>query len=314
MGGMFLLVDATALLFLVIPTGRIVVTYPSDLSMALACSVASGQQGILTLKDLDSIECQFEPSDNNLLSLKVEDCGYICDHSSATLGQESNKTTTTTPAHYVEFRNGLFFYEPWNIEILCPGRGNCKLLRSSSDELFHNVVLFKVALKNSSVSANTFFVQEMSLPSSQQMKQVVQCDNNYDISVRNPFPFKRADNKEEEEAIVYSNCRSRCIIRAPRRSDICANKNHITELNPRLTFWFYLILRLVFGIALSASMTLFDGACLAVVNEVKGDLGIQRIFGLIALMIFTPISAMMMDYFTTDFRLNYKIIFSNLSF
>ena len=68
-----------------------------------------------------------------------------------------------------------------------------------------------------------------------------------------------------------------------------------------------MLLRLLFGILLGGGMTLFEGACLAVVTEVKGDLGVQRIFGLIGLMIFAPVSGALIDHFSisssiTDFR------------
>ena len=275
MGCLFLLVDVTALPFLGIPTGRFIDSYPNDISMALGCSVATGQKGIFTLKDLDSIDCDFiKPSATNLLSLKVEECGYVCydwHHTDWSLMNQS---------HHHKFRNALFFNESWNIDILCPGRGNCKLMRSISDnepDEIQNpgIVFFKVQLKNA--DNHSFFVEEMGLPSIQQIKQVVQCDNDYDISVGNPN---------------FNNnfCRPQCIVRADRRSDICANKEHVTEFQPQLTFWLYLLLRIAFGIASSGSITLFEGACLSVVSEVDGDLGIQRIFGLFGFMIFAPIS------------------------
>ena len=51
---------------------------------------------------------------------------------------------------------------------------------------------------------------------------------------------------------------------------------------------------------MAGSSTLFEGACLAVATEVKGDFGLQRIFGLIGVMIFAPISGAMVDFFSID--------------
>jgi hypothetical protein len=51
---------------------------------------------------------------------------------------------------------------------------------------------------------------------------------------------------------------------------------------------------------LSGSATLFDGASLVLVNEVRGDFGFQKMFGFIGIAIFSPISGAMMDHFSTN--------------
>jgi hypothetical protein len=53
-------------------------------------------------------------------------------------------------------------------------------------------------------------------------------------------------------------------------------------------------------IFLGGGMVLFEGAFLAVVTELKGDLGLQRVFGLIGLMVFSPIAGMLIDYSSID--------------
>ena len=138
----------------------------------------------------------------------------------------------------------------------------------------------------------------------------IECDADYDRPIRliQPIAFKlnnslKSDQgvltigNQQNDSIVYKICRAQCLVRVPR-SDICANKEHVVVFDPQLTFWLYMFLRLVFQIFLNGSGNLFEGACLAIVTQIKGDLGVQRIFGLIGLMVFSPISGLLMDHFS----------------
>ena len=122
-----LLKNGIALLFLVIPTGRFIDAYPANISMALSCSSPSGYQGLFMLTDLDSINCDFKPTAN--LSLKVDQCGYLClDSQPQEMTDQSLPADWPTPdqPHY-KFRNGLFFREDWNAQIDCSADENCQL-------------------------------------------------------------------------------------------------------------------------------------------------------------------------------------------
>ena len=138
----------------------------------------------------------------------------------------------------------------------------------------------------------------------------IECDADYDRPIRliQPIAFKlnnslKSDQgvltigNQQNDSIVYKICHPQCLVRVPR-SDICANKEHVVVFDPQLTFWLYMFLRLVFQIFLNGSGNLFEGACLAIVTQIKGDLGVQRIFGLIGLMVFSPISGLLMDHFS----------------
>lgn len=61
-----------------------------------------------------------------------------------------------------------------------------------------------------------------------------------------------------------------------------------------------MLIRLLHRILAGGSMVLFEGACLAVIAKVKGDLGVQRIFGLIGLMSFSPLIGDMIEYFNLN--------------
>jgi hypothetical protein len=60
------------------------------------------------------------------------------------------------------------------------------------------------------------------------------------------------------------------------------------------------LLRLFFAILFGGAKVLFEGACLAVVIQYKGDLGLQRMFGILGTMIFCPVSGALIDYFSIN--------------
>jgi hypothetical protein len=282
----FVLVDITVLLFLAVPMGRLIEPYPINISLAVGCSPAIGYKGILTLKDLDSIDCDFNPSVE--LSLTVEECGYVCMESQVDDSYQLETTSVSIHQADKKFRNGFFIHDQWNIDIICPNRGNCKLNRVfwTDDDNKEPIVLRQIELQNS--SNNLFFVDKITMLN-RQTRKVIQCANDYDIPVRLSSPLGNKD------AIVYKICRPQCLVRT-QRSSICSNQENVTEFNPQLTFWCYLILRMVFGLFWGSSMVLFDGACLSVVTQVNGDLGLQRIIGLIGLMIIGPVPGIFLNH------------------
>ena len=324
-----LLKTAIALLFLAIPTGRFIDAYPANMSLGVSCSSPSGFQGLFMLTDLDSIECDFKPSAANNLTLTVEECGYLCLDSQTDRLQQQQVIKESLPADWPtadqphhKFRNGLFFRDDWSVDVICLSNNNCTLTRTgwweADNKKTKRATTFdQVQLKN--LTENIFTVERL-----QQTAKVIQCDTEYDRPVRliQPLTFKLNNSLKSDQGVLsfgsieavetaeneinYKICRPQCLVRAPR-SDICSNKEHVVVFDPQLTFWLYMLLRLFFGILLGGGMTLFEGACLAVVTEVKGDLGVQRIFGLIGLMIFAPVSGALIDHFSihtsiTDFR------------
>ena len=49
-------------------------------------------------------------------------------------------------------------------------------------------------------------------------------------------------------------------------------------------------IRLVLDVLKSSSMSLFDGASIAIIKEHGGDFGLQKVFGAIGSIIFSPIA------------------------
>jgi hypothetical protein len=58
-------------------------------------------------------------------------------------------------------------------------------------------------------------------------------------------------------------------------------------------------LRLFFDILLGG-LDLFVGASVALVGELGGDYGFQRMFGYIGIAVFSPISGVLIDQFSED--------------
>lgn len=105
--------------------------------------------------------------------------------------------------------------------------------------------------------------------------------------------------EEAENRIVYKTCRPQCIVQTQRKQ-LCSDDAFVVVFNPKLTFWLYLLLRIFFSILLSGVVVLYEGACLAIIVQYKGDLGLQRMFGIMGTMIFSPISGALIDHFSVD--------------
>ena len=312
----FLFKCAIGLSFLAIPTGRFIDTYPINISLAVGCQ--SSPDGNLILKDLDSVDCDFKPTNN--LSLTLEECGVICFDS-----QEEEKTSeyladwsaTNRPHH--KFQNGLFFKENWFVDIDCSRGENCSLNKIGNWVKRRNKLkmLNQVSLIHSPINKSFTFD-----------RMAVKCVADYDRPFRleQPLAFQSNNSFKSDQGVlsitngeesvrketIYKICRPQCLVRASR-SDICANKEHVIVFDPQLTFWLYLGVRILFGIFLDGCTTLSEGASVAVVINVKGDLGVQRIFGLIGLIIFCPLSGALIDHFSVglsvpDYRYSTIII------
>ncbi|MPC09824.1 Major facilitator superfamily domain-containing protein 6 [Portunus trituberculatus] len=82
---------------------------------------------------------------------------------------------------------------------------------------------------------------------------------------------------------------------AGARVDLCSNTVSVEVIDPMLTFWCYLLVRVLNGFTLAASFTLFDGAAMAILKEHSGDYGLQRLYGNLGAIFLTPISGLLID-------------------
>jgi hypothetical protein len=85
----------TALLFLLVPVGRISVVYPTNMSMALGCF---DDNSTLTLTDLDLHPCEFkmnEDSETSVINVSVTigECGSVCYNDEKSYGWSGPETS-----------------------------------------------------------------------------------------------------------------------------------------------------------------------------------------------------------------------------
>ncbi|RXG53163.1 Major facilitator superfamily domain-containing protein 6-A [Armadillidium vulgare] len=102
------------------------------------------------------------------------------------------------------------------------------------------------------------------------------------------------------------NCVSKCRAKAIREQ-VCMNKKSVEELNPSLTFYSHLAIRLFKEFTLATSMPLLEGAAVTIIKQHGGDFGFQRMFCNVGMMVMTPISGTLIDHFSKvngieDFR------------
>lgn len=237
--------------------------------MSLAVDCNQGHN-LLMLTDFESNPCDLKlEKDSNLVNVSVifDECGYVC----------SDNRTNFTP-------------DNWSLDISCSPNFNgdeiCVVNRKTGSEPTTN---FSMGLSASSENSTNFIVQFMIME---------------DGPILNNF---QCGSYGQDNSFLHHDqlCRLHCLVRA-NRSDLCSNKAHKQEFNPKLTFGVYVLLRLFFESMISGAGTLFEGASLALVEEVGGDFGMQRVFGFIGIAIFSPISGVLIDYSSSDGNSNYK--------
>ena len=289
---MFVLTGINGLLFLAIPPGRFIDAYPVNMSLALGCS--ANDTTPLFLYDLDSRDCQFSQDYQDNVTLVSAGCGFLCYDEQGSDGAVDSHPVAEWPDSNTppkRFRKAVFLrHDEWGFEVTCSGSPEDCVLEKSA--LARNLTFDGVTLRLNHTTANTFPIEQL-MHADQPVTS--QCGS-FDQSVR----------KVTVNGTTYQHCRSQCIVET-QRSLLCTNKKHTIEYNPQLTFWVYLLLRVMFHSLLGGTMLIFKGACLALTLQVNGDYGLQRIFGMIGVMIFSPISGALIDYFsqgqsTPDFR------------
>ncbi|XP_034947864.1 uncharacterized protein [Chelonus insularis] len=191
------------------------------------------------------------------------------------------------------------------------------LIPSRNIEKKHSLLPFKVKMKKLPLSDEDLYenqqklhVEVMSLNAESVIKKfnLVQCENTNSRTRRVSVTVYIGNStvESELEPLSIEGCHERCIVTATR-NDICSNKNIIIEYNPQLTFWLYLMIRVLIGIIGSTAFAMFEGAVIAILREQKADYGLQRIYGSLGGMISSPLSGLLIDYASqgkeySDFR------------
>lgn len=315
-----------ALLFLTVPAGKAWHFYPENITFALGCSDSKSDylnSATLTLTDLDSNPCHVQSNwireNLNNISVALEECGYVCyDQPSDVIRSEAIELNQEVDPSIpivalkkvvlpkVEFREAVFFPNYWSLDTTCTptrfGEDVCVLNRKNDSQTTQ--VNTTIGLDFFSESVNTkglFPVKWMVLEDatgSDQKQTNFQCGTyGADEKLHQTVYFKDSNQADNDRA-VYQFCRPQCIVRI-NRFDLCHNMVREEILNPQLTFWLYMCLRLFFDILLGG-LDLFVGASVALVGELGGDYGFQRMFGYIGIAVFSPISGVLIDQFSED--------------
>ncbi|XP_076033207.1 major facilitator superfamily domain-containing protein 6-like [Oratosquilla oratoria] len=90
-------------------------------------------------------------------------------------------------------------------------------------------------------------------------------------------------------------CEMECDVVVDRRV-LCKNTRSLEVLSPATTFALYLLVRFLNALTLATSFPLFEGAVMAVLQQNKGDFGLQRLYANLGSIILTPISGSLIDY------------------
>ncbi|EFX88453.1 hypothetical protein DAPPUDRAFT_234331 [Daphnia pulex] len=286
----------TALLFLLVPVGRISVVYPTN---------CFDDNSTLTLTDLDLHPCEVklnEDSETSVINVSatIGECGSVCYNVETSYGWSGpetspslfvNETDKMLPIGKV-FSGAVFFPSDYCLDVTCSTTAtfgsevDCTLNRRNSIEQNQAKMLIGLNLA-SAYSGNItgkYRVNWMTTEGGTKIGQKVrdfQC-----VSYEEKQKLRYTVNSQDIQAAnnrttSYQMCQPHCIVQISR-SDICSNKAREDVVNPQFTFWMYLLLLLIFDVFMSGSGTLFDGASLVLVNEVGGTclLFVRRFFGI----------------------------------
>ncbi|XP_046450998.1 uncharacterized protein LOC124199271 isoform X1 [Daphnia pulex] len=308
------IVVAVSLLFVVIPVGRIPHKFPDSMTLAVGCGneTSDYRLPIPDVMDLDSTTCHLKSPKGNQSTTNVpavlEECGYVCynqNRSQDPFHVEANPLPTQEMLNVEElpaasFRDSIFFSQNWTLGLAC-------FLGEEEDCYIYSD--FKAGLGNltlglvpSAKSTSMFSLSRIAADSEGEQKmKIVYCgssSNGRNHKFRQNHHYQDINQTDHSNNTVYQICKPECIVRV-NRSDLCSNMAEYENIDPKLTFGLYMVVRLLFDTSCGV-LDLFVAASVALVNQVGGDYGFQRMFGFIGVAIFSPISGALIDYFSSD--------------
>jgi hypothetical protein len=308
------IVVAVSLLFVVIPVGRIPHKFPDSMTLAVGCGneTSDYRLPIPDVMDLDSTTCHLKSPKGNQSTTNVpavlEACGYVCynqNRSQDPFHVEANPLPTQEMLNVEElpaasFRDSIFFSQNWTLGLAC-------FLGEEEDCYIYSD--FKAGLGNltlglvpSAKSTSMFSLSRIAADSEGEQKmKIVYCgssSNGKNHKFRQNHHYQDINQTDHSNNTVYQICKPECFVRV-NRSDLCSNMAEYENIDPKLTFGLYMVVRLLFDTSCKV-MDLFAAASVVLVNQVGGDYGFQRMFGFIGVAIFSPISGALIDYFSSD--------------
>ncbi|KAI9562762.1 hypothetical protein GHT06_010216 [Daphnia sinensis] len=314
----FGLASISALLFLLIPVGRMAVDYPVNSSFIVGCEVASNltdhSSPVSIFRSLDMKECDFKvkqgmENDVANISVVLNECGYMCYHSNEFYDEYYSEVDVLSEVQSVgnftqAFREATFFPDDWILNAWCLQTTSSEGCREENRErgTSLNATLVLDWSSNTANKSTKFPIKWITLEdngetSSERFLNTKRLCNPHDEDEKfHRTAYVKYLNESEKS---YQFCRPQCTVRISR-SELCSNTAQEKVFNPQLTFWLYMLFRCIFDVFVVGSATLFEGAVLAMVYEVRGDYGFQKMFGLIGIAIFSPISGALIDHASLD--------------
>ncbi|KAK2719349.1 uncharacterized protein LOC136037204 [Artemia franciscana] len=261
--GLLIATAVNGLFFLAIPKGRLITKMPQNISFDAPCSAD------FPLFFDNSVEhCNLNIYDNATLEFGA--CGYECDFFLMEDTLETMKLVNETLK-----RKSIFYKDLKDVGLFCSG-DFCEVRSTAEEGLTpwkaNNLTMFD---NGGRIEIETFIFNNQSYTNFS-----LKCSPELAPSLQN--------------LLNQARCRRKCFIEGAR-SQFCSNPNWIVDLGASNTFWWYTVTRVAFAITLGGSMILFEGAAMSVITEYKGDIALQRVFGIFGAMGFAAFSGWTID-------------------
>ncbi|RZB41634.1 major facilitator superfamily domain-containing protein 6-like [Asbolus verrucosus] len=313
---------ASALLLMLVPVGRITITYPDRLVFGMSCS----SEDPLALSLYQQHACT-PVQVQNQTELRIESCGFACQaqnqsnvilnatsyelqvynsegnttdifkytltdedmHAPDAISKTLNHKTLINNERFLTSirklsKNVYYFPAPSLFNI------SCDITNSSSFKCRK----FKTILQPVEVSEDDVLEERQYY--NLNIERNTSCLDDFDqqISIVVTIPESQNSSKILVEPEL-GNCVARCLVTANRKN-VCSNDDYVIELDMQLTFWSYLVIRVFLGVISGTSFAMFEGAVIAILREHKADYGLQRIYATIGGMISSPLSGLLIDF------------------
>lgn len=253
-----------ALVFSAVPAARRTHHLPEQLVFSVAC----GDDGATILRPEAPYHCDYRPLLHNL-SLALTNCS-LCHPTSDVSGDETG---------------------PWSgAPCQGPGWAQCQgpevvvapqamVISAANTSTTTTTALTTTALTTTAVNTTALHILDGSCAG---------------VSVLESASEATVKEAAYTVGAREAACSLHCSALLPREH-LCTNTKTVEVLDPMITFWCYLMVRVLNGLTLATSFTLFDGAAMAILKEHKGEYGLQRLYGNVGAIVVTPISGVLID-------------------
>lgn len=325
-----------SLLLLLVPVGRITITYPENIVFGVSCE----QNEPLSLHLSQDYQCTPKSADVMKINLTVRSCGFICQiernelefvNSSRKYQMDFlNVKNKSISKEYLITKEDIYIpkiiSETRNHETLRNNARYKTAIRKYSENYFYfpsehvynltcisnntsnvTVCKFKQGILGSNRTFHTGVIyrnrSEIDIIEKKSTFQTYYIEEN-DTSYNTTCSAGYSQDKDNFNITITTDDNEfltldKCepkCLATAPRIGFCSNQNTVIELDMDLTFWSYLSVRVFVGIVGGTAYTMFEGAVIAILREYKADYGLQRMYASIGGMISSPLSGWMMDF------------------